>query len=150
MSGRGCPRELEVARLARLPESTGGELREHARTCTVCRETLAVSRAMVALAAHGAATDVPAAGQVWWRAEIARRRAAAAEAERPLRVAEIVGPVGAAVTTGAWLLWKLPEIAAAFGRGVDGVGELTLGAMLLGVGVAFVVAALVLRPFLPR
>ena len=73
----------------RWPAAVDQALREHVASCAVCADVLQVAEAMTALEQETLAdTRLPAAGQVWWRAQVRARHEAAAVAARPVMVAQ--------------------------------------------------------------
>jgi hypothetical protein len=116
MTARECPREQDViaALIARRWSGDGDELRIHALECPVCKEIVDVVGLL-----HLDREDlheevnVPAAGQVWWRAAIRARLEASQQATRPLSwlfgisVACVIGLALAAVE----LLWSPVQYA---------------------------------------
>lgn len=121
MSAIECPREHDVVaavlsrRLDGRSLGEGGwpggcdeELRIHAAGCGVCRETVTVASL---LHEDGQAArrevQVPAAGQVWWRAAIRARVEAAHAMERPMTwlhgfAAACAAGIVAALVSVAW------------------------------------------------
>ena len=80
----------------RWPSAVDQTLREHVASCAVCAEVLQVAEAMTAIEQETLAdTRLPAAGQVWWRAQVRARHEAAAVAARPVMVAQAVGAAAA-------------------------------------------------------
>ena len=80
----------------RWPAAVDPAMREHVASCAVCADVLQVAEAMTALEQETLAdTRLPAAGQVWWRAQIRARHEAAAVAARPVMVAQAVGGAAA-------------------------------------------------------
>ena len=117
----GCPREHEVMEslFSRgWPDQHDEGLAAHARECQVCRDLVEVVSIMrderASMQRDGA--NVPAAGQVWWRAAIRARLEATQTASRPLNW--LYGVSGAVVlglfvaTLG--LLWPPVQQAAAW------------------------------------
>jgi hypothetical protein len=99
MSRAQCPREPEIVEAIRrgaLPE----DLRGHAESCPDCREARAVALRLRELAKVERPTRLPAAGQLWWRAEVIRRLTAeaetAAQAARPALWGTVLGLLVAA------------------------------------------------------
>lgn len=91
---RECSLEADVLAAVvecRWPHAVEPSLREHAAACPLCSEVLTVASAL-APDRHQlkAAPSLPAAGTLWWRAQIRARREAAATAARPLLVAQAV------------------------------------------------------------
>jgi hypothetical protein len=112
-----CPREQDVINAIvagrwpdrRFEEHRDDTLEAHATQCEVCRELVEVT-SLLRLERDGLHDEmnVPAAGQVWWRAAIRARLEASEQAARPLSwafgisVACVVGLTVAA----AELLWS--------------------------------------------
>jgi hypothetical protein len=138
MKASDCTREFEVVEAVlrgRIKErrqgvpvdiDDSGELRLHAETCEVCSEVLMI--------ASGLAGDretalrevqVPAAGQVWWRAAIRARLEGAQAAARPITWAQgVAGACAAGLTLGViGLAW--PTIAGAWAWAEDGLVSLS-------------------------
>ncbi len=96
MSSFECARELEIAEALRrgwfderpAPPAGAGEiddLRAHAEQCQVCADVVLVAGLLQAerdVARHD--VQVPAAGQVWWRAAIRARLEGTHAAARPM------------------------------------------------------------------
>lgn len=168
MSPFSCPRESETVRAAWSGAWPGGcddDLRQHVRSCTVCRE--AVQLASVFREDRDAvirAARVPEPGLVWWRAQLRARREAAATAERPVAIAQglaIVASLAAAVGV-FWAL--LPSVRTFFGgvasslpapadllpslpSATGAFSNLSAGSLLAQPGILIVLAAtLVLAP----
>jgi hypothetical protein len=109
-----CDREQEVVdalRSGRWTSAWGDELRQHAEDCAVCGEVAFAAQefqreaelARTELQHPG--TRLPSAGLVWWKAQLAARRAAEQRAAAPMvlveRVAIVLG-VLAALGLGIW------------------------------------------------
>ena len=96
----------------RWPAAVDPAMREHVASCAVCSEVLQVAEAMTALEQETLAdTRLPAAGQVWWRAQIRARHEAAAVAARPVMVAQALGGAAAVGLLAAVVSWKWATIA---------------------------------------
>lgn len=119
----GCELESEVLAAAlesRWPERVDASLRAHAAVCVVCSDTLAVANAMEqAREEIRACALVPAAGRVWWRAQLRAQREAAEVAQRPITLAQMVafgcavGLLGACIgATSTWFQFVLGRITA--------------------------------------
>lgn len=115
-----CDREQEVVdalRSSRWAGAWGEEIRRHAAACAVCAEVALVTQefqredelAQAELGRPGAGP--PSAGLVWWKAQLAARRAAERRAAEPMllveRVAYALGTL-AALGLGAW---QWPRVA---------------------------------------
>jgi hypothetical protein len=98
-----CEREPQ-ALAARLSGVWPEELRQHVSLCAGCQDALLVTGFLNELAGEEAAS-VPAAGLVWFKAQMRLRREAVERAERPLvwgqRVAMVLAG-GAMVWASAW------------------------------------------------
>jgi hypothetical protein len=135
-----CPRELEILEAVsseRWPPENGSDLRDHACTCPVCRDTVEVAlafredRAAAILAAR-----VPSAGLVWWRAEMRSRRDAVSKATRPIRIVESVAAGCAAAGALGLLVWfGLPALEALLWQPSIAL-FVVLGALILLVPIA--------------
>jgi hypothetical protein len=134
-----CPRERDVVDTLMRGEweaDEAAELREHAKGCLACAETIDVSRVLRAdqLEVVNAAR-VPTAGLVWWRATIRARAEAVRVAEQPMTVAQAVGA--------AAILGLIVALAGVVWRTVPELPQPGLLALLLiGVAVCVVVAPL--------
>ena len=93
MKLRNCDREQEVLdalRSGRWASDWGEELREHTKDCAVCAEVAFAAQefqreaelARTELQHPG--TRLPSAGLVWWKAQLAARRAAEQRAAAPM------------------------------------------------------------------
>jgi hypothetical protein len=88
MSKAGCAREeelLDALQASRWPDACDAELREHALSCALCTDLLAVVAPL--LDEHRALVQdasVPSSAIVWWRAQMRSRREAAARAAQPI------------------------------------------------------------------
>jgi hypothetical protein len=157
MIGLSCPRETEVVRVARtgaLPPA-GSELADHVAGCTACAEAVAFAAAFRAERdAAGAGAHVPAAGLVWWKAELRNRLEQAEAASRPIVVAHAIALVALVATVAALGSWLAPR-AEAILRGLAAWPRPPLGLPLPSLDLASIAqpgvllaaaAALVLAP----
>lgn len=114
-----CHREQEVldaVRSGRWSGPWGEEIRRHAAGCAVCAEVAWLAEAM--LREHELAqaeVRLPSAGFVWWKAQLAARRAAEERATQPIALVEraaqaltLLGALGLA-------LWQWPRISGWLG-----------------------------------
>ena len=98
--------EQETALVAAL--AAGGELDErlasHAGQCPACREARLVWQAMQAALYEdaAAASPPPAPGLIWWKAQLAARRAAVARAGRPVQAMQWAGALAVLVGLPLW------------------------------------------------
>lgn len=126
MRRRECPREHEVAEAAgrgMLDEA----VREHARGCAECAETLAVARALRELS-HADAVDRPVADPrvLWLKAQLAPRRAPAAASEKTAGGSAMVW-IAVAACWAVLLAWRWSEL-----RGL--LDRLSLGKLMMSGG----------------
>jgi hypothetical protein len=104
----------------RWPAAVDQALRDHVASCSVCAEVLQVAETMTAIEQETLAdARLPAAGQVWWRAQVRARHEAAAVAARPVMVAQAVGAAAAGGLVAGVVSWQWTAIAnAAFNLGL--------------------------------
>jgi hypothetical protein len=136
-----CDREQQVLHAlgsGRWTGPWGEEIRRHAANCAVCSEVVLVAEALrhEDELAH-TELHLPSAGLVWWKAQLAARRAAEERAAQPIawveRMVQVFGALGLMVV-GFWQrpkilgwlggsrsLMRLPETSAGI---ADGVREL--------------------------
>ena len=121
MSFPHCHREQEVVgalRSGRWTSAWGEEIRKHVAACAVCAEVAVVARKFqheteLAQSEFGQlGASLPSAGFVWWKAQLAARRAAEQRATAPITLAE-----RAAFALGAFAVlvlstWQWPQISA--------------------------------------
>jgi len=94
-----CAREAEI--LAAVwsgawPDCCAKELLMHAESCDICAEVMVIAPALRAdYQAMRGEVQVPAAGQVWWRAAVRARMDAAHAASRPITWAQGLAAAGA-------------------------------------------------------
>jgi hypothetical protein len=80
----------ELAALGHWPQACPPELRAHIDSCRRCADLLLVTRAFqTARAASAAQATLPAPGQLWWRAQLRRRKAAVERVSKPILGAQI-------------------------------------------------------------
>jgi hypothetical protein len=115
-----CDREQEVldaVRSGRWANVWGDEIRQHAAACAVCAEVALVAQefqreeelAKNELLQPGA--GLPSAGLVWWKAQLAARRAAEQRAAEPMVLVERAAYALGALATLALGVWQWPRIA---------------------------------------
>lgn len=110
MSRTDCPHEPDVvsAVLARRwPDGCSEELRQHAEACDICGDVLVVASLLREEQVLARDLEVPAAGQVWWRAAVRARAEAAHAAARPMiwlqgLAGACVSGLGVALVSLAW------------------------------------------------
>ena len=111
MTGFGCAREPETAALlerGQWPQASPADLRAHVENCRTCRErVLLTEKLQAARTAAMAKAELPAAGALWWRAQLRRRNAALERVNRPMLGAQIFAlAIVAALAVGS-LAWAL-------------------------------------------
>lgn len=88
MTLRTCSRQPEVQRMltrGHWPQACPPELRAHVGACKACAEFLLVTQAFQqSRATASAEVRLPAAGAIWWRAQLRRRNAAVKRMGRPM------------------------------------------------------------------
>ncbi|MCM2316965.1 MAG: hypothetical protein NDJ92_17590 [Thermoanaerobaculia bacterium] len=126
MRRRECSREHDVAEAARRGVLDPA-VREHARGCAVCAETLAVAHALGELShadAVGRATADPRV--LWLKAQLAPRRATAGASESPAGGSAVVW-IAVAACWAVFLAWRWSEL-----RGL--LDRLSLGELMVSGG----------------
>ncbi len=114
-----CEREQEVLdalRSGRWASGWGEEIRQHAAGCAVCAEVAWVAQefqreaelARTELRQPGA--GLPSAGLVWWKAQLAARRAAERRAAEPMMLVERVAYALGALAALGLGVWQWPRI----------------------------------------
>jgi hypothetical protein len=106
-----CAREQEAMQATscgRWPDRCPEDLRLHIAECDVCSDAVEVSMAFRDdLESLGSDVHVPAAGVVWWRAELRARQDATRKASRPITLVQAFGGacsagVAVALLSRAW------------------------------------------------
>jgi len=111
-----CDREqeaLDALRSGRWGSAWGEQIRQHAAACAVCAEVALVAQEfqreneLARTELQQPVGGLPSAGLVWWKAQLAARRAAERRAAAPIvlveRVACALGSL-AALGLGAWAM----------------------------------------------
>ncbi|HZY60930.1 MAG TPA: hypothetical protein VFE38_00285 [Edaphobacter sp.] len=134
-----CEREREVAASLRTGLWTP-ELGSHLHSCTICAETAAISKFLLAHAdALKQATGPAPAGLVWRRAQMQKQEIALKRALRPLLFMRALGFACAAFVA-IWLLhssWSFSDAGFAFH-----LSPIPIREMLAGTGITlFLIAA---------
>ena len=109
-----CDREQQVLDALRSGRWTGPwreEIRRHAAACAVCSEVVVVAEALRHEAELGQ-TEVrlPSAGLVWWKAQLAARRAAEERATQPIAWVERMVQVFGALALIGLGFWQWPRV----------------------------------------
>ena len=89
-----CQFEAEVLAAvleSRWPMHAGARLREHAATCPLCADVVAVASAFNdSLEPLRAAAELPDASRVWWQSQMRARREAVKAAGRPIAAVQMI------------------------------------------------------------
>ena len=109
-----CDREqqvLDALRSGRWSGPWGEELRRHAAGCTACSEVVLVAEAL-RLEEGQAQTEMrlPSAGLVWWKAQLAARRAAEEYAAQPIAWVERMVRVFGGLALLGLGFWQWPRV----------------------------------------
>ncbi len=145
-----CPREQEVVDAVvsgRWPDRCDPDLSRHVAECEGCRD-LAGIFGLLGVSWEDARQDahVPAAGTVWWRAQVRARRDAQRAAARPITVTQAAGAFLAIVLVVAAIVriypWFLSALASPFGQlrfDAPAAAALLPGGWLLALAAAAVI-----------
>lgn len=110
-----CMRELEVMEMVacgRWADRCPEELRAHVSMCEICSDVLDVALAFHEdREAHGN-VQIPAAGLVWWRAELRARQEAMRKVSRPMTVVQAFGAAAGVGAAAALLSLAWPWLRA--------------------------------------
>ena len=109
-----CEREAELVEAltsGRGPEAWGDDLRRHVTACAVCAEIALVAQAFEQENDQARVKmALPAAGLVWWKAQMRARREAAERAAQPIAIVErlawvsgVLSLLGAAIWQRGWI-----------------------------------------------
>jgi hypothetical protein len=108
-----CPQEASlIAALA--SGSIPHELDQHAGSCAVCQDARLVWTCLHDPAYGDAHADLPSPGVIWWRAQLAKKRAAAQRsvaAIRFMQTAALVAAILGFIAVAAWESTRLNEIS---------------------------------------
>jgi hypothetical protein len=103
------PIVLSALRSGSMPEELAG----HVNSCPVCRDAKLVWSYLEGCAAAEAETEIAPAGAVWWRAQLAKKRATAQQSVAWIntmqKIALAIAAI-AAIAVGAWQAPKMFEI----------------------------------------
>ena len=135
-----CQRENEILEASRRG-GLSAELEEHARSCRVCADAVAVSRFLQAEFLQADAVEpcptLPDADFIWWKGQFAAKQAAVERATRSIALVKKISYLAAGVAA-IWLVFApghLQSIMSALSRydvwGNDGLRQ---GALLMAIG----------------
>jgi chorismate-pyruvate lyase len=104
-----CAKESAV--LAALAnDSMTEELQAHFESCAVCQEAKLVSSYLGEAASAGIESEIPPAGIIWWRAQLAKKRI---EARRSVAVIEAMQKIAVALAAAVMVAiaaWQGPKL----------------------------------------
>jgi len=110
-----CDREqavLDALVSGRWATPWGEEIRQHAASCAVCSEVVLVAEALRREEQFAQAeVRLPSAGFVWWKAQLAARRAAEQRAAQPIALVERAAQALGALSAFGLGVWQWPRIA---------------------------------------
>lgn len=98
---------LEAVESGRWPQACGAELLAHVGRCSICADVLLVAHTLQ-LENQRARTEValPAAGLVWWKAQMRAKREATVRAEEPIRMVERAAGIFGIISLVALAVWR--------------------------------------------
>jgi hypothetical protein len=110
-----CDREqavLDALTSGRWATAWGEEIRQHAVGCAACSEVVVVAQALRREERFAEAeVRLPSAGLVWWKAQLAARRAAERRAAQPIAMVERLAQAVGALSAFGLGVWQWPRIA---------------------------------------
>jgi hypothetical protein len=131
-----CARESSVLAALQsncMPE----ELAAHLDSCPVCRDAQLVWSYLEGCASAERETEIVAAGTVWWRAQLAKKRATAQRSIAWIDLMQKISltvAVMAAIAVGAWQAPKMFEVPPLLLAGSAGVLILLLASLVVVFG----------------
>jgi hypothetical protein len=118
---RHCDREqdvLDAIRSGRWATVWGEDIRRHAARCSVCAEVASLVQEfqreaeLVQAELQQAGTGLPSAGLIWWKAQLAARRAAEQRVAEPIVLVERVASALVLIAALCFGVWQWPRITA--------------------------------------
>lgn len=112
MNAPTCHRELEVfeaVKAGRWPLGCEHDVLSHVKECSICAEIVLVAEAL-GEEHTSAEAPLPAAGFVWWKAQLCAKREATERALEPITLAEKVAAVCGVLALVASLVWLWPSL----------------------------------------
>jgi len=98
---------VEALTSGRWPDACGEELRRHAAACAVCADVVLVARALEQESAQARVEmALPAAGLVWWKAQMRARRESAERAAQPIAIVEGLAWVSGVLCLLGTAIWQ--------------------------------------------
>jgi len=115
MKSNFCEHEgalLEAIEAGRWPLACDRELREHAAVCTICADVALVAQTLQQ--ENQWARDEmapPAAGLVWWKAQLRAKRESATRAVAPIAIVERAAGIFGVASIAALAVWRWDWVA---------------------------------------
>jgi hypothetical protein len=112
-----CIREqdvLEALTAGRWPDQVDQDLQEHAASCAVCADLVAVVGPLMneqSPEVWAQQAQIPSSAVMWWKAQMRARQEKAREAARPITVAQVVAGSTAVLLTVSALLALSPWLS---------------------------------------
>lgn len=130
-----CGREqavLDALVSGRWASAWGEEVRQHAAGCAVCSEVVLLVQALRREEELAQAeVRVPSAGLVWWKAQLAARRATERRAAQPIALVERAAQALGALTVFGLAVWQWPRITGWLG-GAKGLARVAASSTAAG------------------
>ncbi|HEV2349728.1 MAG TPA: hypothetical protein VG028_07785 [Terriglobia bacterium] len=103
---------LEAVESGRWPQACDEELRAHVAGCSICADVLLVAQTLQQ-ENQWARTDValPAAGLIWWKAQMRAKREAAMRAAAPIAMVEKAAGIFGVLSLVALAIWRWDLVA---------------------------------------
>ena len=102
---------IEALRSGRWAGAWGQEIRMHAAACPVCSEVALVAEALgLESKRQYDEAPLPSPGLIWWKSQLALRRAAEERAAQPIALAERVAQVFGLIAALGLSWWQWPRI----------------------------------------
>lgn len=103
---------LEAVESGRWPQACAAELRAHVGRCSICADVLLVAQTLQQ-ESQWAHTEMalPAAGLVWWKAQMRARREAAVQAAEPIAMVEKAAGIFATLSLVVLAVWRWDLVA---------------------------------------
>ncbi|HEX5483121.1 MAG TPA: hypothetical protein VFZ08_10915 [Terriglobia bacterium] len=130
-----CDREQAVVDAVvsgRWESAWGEEIRRHAAGCAICSEVALLAQALRREdEAVQAELCLPSAGLVWWKAQLAARRAAEERAAQPIALMERAAQALAGLAAFGLAVWQWPRIVDWLGL-AQGLSLMPAGSVTAG------------------
>ncbi len=106
---------LEAVEAGRWPQACDAELREHVAQCAICSDVVLVAQ-LLQKEGQGARSEavLPAAGLVWWKAQMRAKREAAARAAEPIALVQKAACAFAILSMVTLAVWRWDLVASWF------------------------------------